>query len=253
MLRKKEIGMETSSSCVSLESFDSSSVAAGIENNGTESVGSDDDNDDRGSISSLPILAPSANLTAATSNFVIEAKEKLQAHSQHVTHVFNEQRMSKANSGVDRTSVAPKHVTSRQRSNSLGPERKGSHHVEALVSPLIKKRAMQGAWRSPKSESLRSSSFVSSRTKGNASPIASKSPLASSSSTDMKQQKKLATRMSQISLNYQEKQEEKTTVSRRKLKTETGSSSVPLPRKSRIKTQSTPQPVDFTTSMWVIL
>ena len=236
--------METSSSCVSLESFDSSSVAAGIENDGTESIDSDDDNDDRGSISSLPILAPSANLTSATSNFVVEVKEKLQAHNQHTTHVYREQATPKPN--IEAISVAPKHVASRQRRNSLGLERKGSRHVEDLVSPLIKKRAVQGAWRSPKSESLRSSSFASSRAKANISPIGSKSPLASSSSTDMKQQKKLATRMSQISLNYQEAQEEKTTHSRRKLKAETGSNSMPLPRKSRIKTQSTQQPVDFT-------
>jgi len=237
--------METSSSCVSLESFDSNSTAAGIENDGTESVDSDD-HDDKGSISSLPVLAPSANLTSATSNFVIEAKEKLQAHNQHVSHLFSEQVTTKSNNEADTTSVAPKHVASRQRSNSV--DRKGSRHVDALVSPLIKKRSVQGAWRSPKSESLRSSSFVSSRTKLNVSPIGSKSPLASSSSTDMKQRKKHATRMSQISLNYQETQDEKTTHSRRKLKTETGSSSVPLPRKSRIKSQSLQQPVDFTKS-----
>jgi len=237
--------METSSSCVSLESFDSSSIAAGIENDGTESVDSDDSGD-KGSISSLPILAASANLTSATSNFVIEAKEKLQAHNQHVSHIFSEQATTKPNIEADTTSVVPKHVASRRRSDSLGVDRKGSRHVDALVSPLIKKRSVQGAWRSPKSESLRSSSFISSRTKLNVSPIGSKSPLASSSSTDMKQQKKHATRMSQISLNYQEAQDEKTTHSRRKHKTETGSSSVPLPRKSRIKSRSLQQPVDFT-------
>jgi len=239
--------METSSSCVSLESFDSSSVATGIENDGTESVDSDD-NDDRGSISSLPILAPSGNLTSATSNFVVEVKEKLQAHNQHVSHIFHEQTTAKSNTEVCTTSVAPRHVASRQRSSSLGPDRKGSCHVDALVSPLVKKRAMQRAWRSPKSESLRSSSFISSRTKTNVSPVGSKSPLASSSSSDMKQQKKLATRMSQISLNYQEGRDEKTTYSRRKLKINTGSSSVPLPRKSLIKSQSLEQSVDFTKS-----
>ena len=242
MLRKKGVDA-TSSSCISLESL-------GHGSNG----GDDDDDDDVGieengdgpSNSSLPILATSAkiaNLTGNTTNFITEAKERLQAHSQHMSQIF----LTKTSSEIElsATPATPKHLINRQGNNSMGGK-KDSCQNGALVSPLIRKRATNTAWKLPKADSHRLSSFTSSprsNSRNYTSPGSLRSqieaPMLTKTSPDGGN--RLSNRtprssMSQISLSYQLEATKENTVtqqSQRKPK----AASLPLPRKGKNKIQ----------------
>ena len=241
LLRKK--GVDVTSSSISLELLSHGS-SAGDDDNNNEDNGEDDrgmeDNGD--GASSLPTLASSANLTGNTSNFIIEAKERLYAHSQHMSQIFPSKSLSETE--LSAIPATPKYLTNRQGTNSMGAKKDSSQN-SALVSPLIRKRATKTAWKLPKADGLRSSSFTSPpRASSHNSPPGrshAEAPMLTESSPDSNRyrNKMLRSSMSQISLSYQEITKERTTAqqSQRKQKA-LGHSSLPLPRKNKAKTQS---------------
>jgi len=234
-MRKKSL--DATISCTSLESLGHGS-----------NVGDDDDdvgmeeNDNGASNPNLPILASGANLTAHTTNFIVEAKEKLQAHSQHMSRAFPNKILSETELSV--VSTMSKHFTNRPGNNSMGGKKDTCQH-DTLVSPMVRKQATKTAWRSPKADSHRLSSFISSTTSNsNASSPGNLRhqvdvPLHSKSSPDVKKPSHKPSRVSQISLSYEDTTKEKkitaTQYSQRKPKP-VGFSSLPLPRKTNSKT-----------------
>ena len=241
LLRKK--GLKATSSCISLESLSHSS------NTGDE----DDDNDEvaveensgGASSSSLPTLATGANLTANTTNFIVEAKEKLQAHSQHMSQIFTTKTTSETEFSNAPT-TPPKHFANKQGNNLTG-EKTDSCRYGAMVSPLGRKRVTKTAWRSPKIDNHRLTSFTSSPPRSNFSTSLlgslrnpAEAPVVTKSSPDGKRLSNRLPRssMSQISLSYQDTTKEKTTPQQLQRKPgAVGFSSLPLARKGRNQTQ----------------
>ena len=245
MLRKK--GLKATSSSISLESLGHSSNT-GDEDDDNDEVGIEDNNG-RESSSSLPTLAAGANLTANTTNFIVEAKEKLQAHSQHMSHIFVNKTISETEFSNAPT-TPPKYFTNRQGNNLMG-EKIDSCQYGAMVSPLGRKRVTKTAWRSPKVNSHRLPTFTSSPPRSNFSSSSSSSlrnpaeaPVVTKSSPDGKRLSNRIPRssMSQISLmiGYQDTTKEKTTPKQLQRKARAVEfSSLPLASKGRNQTQST--------------
>ena len=240
MLRKKGLDA-TSSSCVSLESLGNGSN--GDDENDRDNVGIEE-NGNGASNSSLPTLATSAkitNLTGNTTSFIVEAKERLQAHNQHMSQIFP----TKTSSEIELTATPPipKHLTNRQGNNSMGGK-KDSYQNGALVSPVVRSRATKAAWKLPKTDRL-SSVMSSPRSSSHNSPGSlrhqNEATMLTKTSPDSSRLSNRTPRssMSQISLMYQETANEKavTQQSQRKPK-EIGCASLPLPRKGKAKTQS---------------
>lgn len=242
MLRKK--GLKATSSCISLESLSHSS------NTGDE----DDDNDEvaveensgGASSSSLPTLATGANLTANTTNFIVEAKEKLQAHSQHMSQIFTTTKTTSETEFNNAPTTPQKHFANKQGNNLTG-EKTDSYRYGAMVSPLGRKRVTKTAWRSPKIDSHRLTSFTSSPPRSNFSTSLlgslrnpAEAPVVTKSNPDGKRLSNRLPRssMSQISLSYQDTTKEKTTPQQLQRKPgAVGFSSLPLARKGRNQTQ----------------
>ena len=192
--------------------------------------------------SSLPTLASSAktaNLTGNTTNFIVEAKERLHAHNQHMLQIFPNKSLSETE--LVATPATPKHLTNRQGTNSMGAKKDTSQNSTS-VSPLIRKRTTKMAW---KLDGLRSSSFTSPpRANSRSSPSGrshTEAPVLTKSSPDSNRyrNKTLRSSMSQISLSYQDITKERTTAQQSQRKPKAlGHSSLPLPRKDKAKTQS---------------
>lgn len=202
-----------------------------------------EENDDGASNTSLPTLATSANLIANTTNFIVEAKEKLFAHNQHMSRILPNKTASKTELSV--TPTMSKHSRNKQGNDSMGG-RKDPSQYGAMVSPVVRRQDTKTAWRSPKAESYRWSS--SPRSNPNASPPRSLRnqtdvPVYSKSSPDVKRLSNRTPRssMSQISLSYQESAREKFSMQQSQRKQKSGGfSSSPLPRKEKNETQSPP-------------
>lgn len=234
-MRKKS---DITISSVSLESFSHGNNDA--DDDDDDDIGMEESDDRASSNTSLPSLAVSANLTANTTSFIVEAREKLQAHTQHMSQLLP----GKAQSETELTATVstPKLLTTRQGHNSM-VGKKESYQYGALVSPLVRKRATKAAWRSAKADANKSSLFASPP-KNNASHSISLRnqvdvPTFGKASPEIKRQsnKTTTSRVSQISLNYQEATKEKAATQQqlqRKLKAE-GFSSLPLPRKAKSK------------------
>ena len=204
-----------------------------------------EENSGGASSSSLPTLATGANLTANTTNFIVEAKEKLQAHSQHMSQIFTTKATSETEFSNAPT-TPPKHFANKQGNNLTG-EKTDSCRYGAMVSPLGRKRVTKTAWRSPKIDSHRLTSFTSSPPRSNFSTSLlgslrnpAEAPVVTKSSPDGKRLSNRLPRssMSQISLSYQDTTKEKTTPQQLQRKPgAVGFSSLPLARKGRNQTQ----------------
>ena len=200
-------------------------------------------NDDGASNSCLPVLATCANLTASTTNFIVEAKERLQAHSQHMAQIHPGKTLSETELSV--TAASPKQLTNRQGTNLIG-EKKNSCQYSVLISPLVRKRPTKAAWRSPKTDNHRLPLFTTSpRSNFNASSGSVRNqaelPMQSRSSPDVKELSNRISRssVSQISLSYQDITKEKIARQQSQRKPRAvGFSSLPLARKGKDKTQS---------------
>ena len=139
-----------------------------------------------------------------------------------------------------------KHFANKQGNNLTG-EKTDSYRYGAMVSPLGRKRVTKTAWRSPKIDSHRLTSFTSSPPRSNFSTSLlgslrnpAEAPVVTKSNPDGKRLSNRLPRssMSQISLSYQDTTKEKTTPQQLQRKPgAVGFSSLPLARKGRNQTQ----------------
>ena len=245
LLRKK--GVDATGCSISLESLSHCSSASDGDNNNDDNSKDDVSMEENGDgVSSLPTLASSAktaNLTGNTTNFIVEAKERLHAHNQHMLQIFPNKSVSETE--LVTTPATPKHLTNRQGTTNSTGVKKDTSQNSTLVSPLIRKRTTKMAWKLPKSDGLRSSSFTSPpRASSHNSPPGRshiEAPVLTKSSPDSNRyrNKTLRSSMSQISLSYQDITKERTTAQQSQRKPKAlGHSSLPLPRKDKAKTQS---------------
>ena len=200
-----------------------------------------EENGDGASNSSLPTLATGTkvtNLTGNTTSFIVEAKERLQAHNQHMSQIFP----TKTSSSIElsATPATPKHLTNRQGNNLMGGK-KDLCQNGALVSSVVRNRATKTSWKLPKTDSHQLSSFMSSP-RTNSHNYSSPGSLrhqseAPKTSPDGSRPSNRTPRssMSQISLSYQATANEKAITQQSQRKP--GYASLPLPRKEKVKTQ----------------